>query len=115
MAKTKTSEIIVGLDIGTTKIACIVGEVTDDGVDIIGVGTHPSTGLKKGVVVNIEATMASIQRVLEEAELMADCAITEVYTGIAGATLYTDLRYRNGFAARVSGGGDRSSRKASRG
>ena len=78
--------LIVGLDIGTSKIVAIVAEVTPDGaLNIIGLGTQPSRGLKKGVVVNIEATMASIQRVLEEAELMADCRITEVYTGIAGS------------------------------
>src|SRR6266568_5631441 len=81
----KREELVVGLDIGTTKIACIVGEVTDDGVDIIGVGTHPSTGLKKGVVVNIDATVQSIQRAVEEAEHMAGVEITSVYAGIAGA------------------------------
>ena len=80
----KRDELVVGLDIGTTKIACIVGEVTDDGVDIIGVGTHPSTGLKKGVVVNIDATVQSIQRAVEEAEHMAGVEITSVYAGIAG-------------------------------
>src|SRR5258706_8616227 len=78
--------LIVGLDIGTSKIVAIVSEVTPEGaLNVIGLGTQPSRGLKKGVVVNIEATMASIQRVLEEAELMADCKITEVYTGIAGS------------------------------
>src|SRR3989440_10759637 len=77
--------LIVGLDIGTSKIVAIVSEITPDGaLNVIGLGTQPSRGLKKGVVVNIEATMASIQRVLEEAELMADCAITEVYTAIGG-------------------------------
>ena len=78
--------LIVGLDIGTSKIVAIVSEVTPEGtLNVIGLGTQPSRGLKKGVVVNIEATMASIQRVLEEAELMADCKIGEVYTGIAGS------------------------------
>ena len=78
--------VIVGLDIGTSKIVAIVAEIAPDGTfDIIGMGSQPSRGLKKGVVVNIEATMASIQRVLEEAELMANCRITEVYTGIAGS------------------------------
>ena len=78
--------LIVGLDVGTSKIVAIVAEITPEKrLNIIGLGTQPSRGLKKGVVVNIEATMASIQRVLEEAELMADCAITEVYTGIAGS------------------------------
>src|SRR6202171_1839932 len=82
--------LIVGLDIGTSKIVAIVAEITPDKkLNIIGLGTQPSRGLKKGVVVNIEATMASIQRVLEEAELMADCAITEVFTGIAGSHIRT--------------------------
>src|SRR5450432_4639364 len=78
--------LIVGLDVGTSKIVAIVAEITPEKrLNIIGLGTQPSRGLKKGVVVNIEATMNSIQRVLEEAELMADCTITEVYTGIAGS------------------------------
>ncbi len=82
----ENKNLIVGLDIGTSKIVAIVAEVSPEGgLNIIGLGTQPSRGLKKGVVVNIEATMASIQRVLEEAELMADCRITEVYTGIAGS------------------------------
>ena len=81
----KREELVVGLDIGTTKIAAIVGEVTDDGINIIGVGTAPSTGLKKGVVVNIDATVQSIQRAIEEAEHMAGVEITQVFTGIAGA------------------------------
>src|SRR4051794_3096031 len=78
--------LIVGLDIGTSKIVAIVAEISPEGaLNVIGLGTQPSRGLKKGVVVNIEATMASIQRVIEEAELMADCRISEVYTGIAGS------------------------------
>lgn len=84
MAKTKSGEIIVGLDIGTTKICAIVGELTESGIDIIGIGTHPSKGLRKGVVVNIESTVASIRRAIEEAELMAGAEISHVYTGIAG-------------------------------
>src|SRR5262250_2096661 len=84
MTKQKSGELIVGLDIGTTKICAIVGELTENGIDIIGIGTHPSKGLRKGVVVNIEATVASIRRAVEEAELMAGCEITTVYTGIAG-------------------------------
>src|SRR5581483_5852576 len=81
-----SKDVIVGLDIGTSKIVAIVGEVAPDGAfNVIGLGSQPSRGLKKGVVVNIEATMASIQRVLEEAELMANCHISEVYTGIAGS------------------------------
>ena len=81
----KREELVVGLDIGTTKIAAIVGEISDGGIDIVGVGTHPSTGLKKGVVVNIDATVQSIQRAIEEAEHMAGVEITQVYAGIAGA------------------------------
>jgi len=81
----KREELVVGLDIGTTKIACIVGELTDEGIDVIGVGTHPSTGLKKGVVVHIDETVRSIQRAVEEAEHMAGVEITQVYAGIAGA------------------------------
>ena len=79
-------DLIVGLDIGTSKIVAMVAELTVDGrIEIIGLGQHDSRGLKKGVVVNIEATVASIQRALEEAELMADCKIRSVYTGIAGS------------------------------
>ena len=81
----KREELIVGLDIGTTKVACLVGELTDDGIDIIGVGTQPSSGLKKGVVVNIDATVSAIQKAVEEAEHMAGVEITQVYVGIAGA------------------------------
>jgi cell division protein FtsA len=78
--------LIVGLDIGTSKIAATVGEITPDGrLDIIGMGSHVSRGLKKGVVVNIDSTVGAIQRALEEAELMADCKIREVFTGIAGS------------------------------
>ncbi len=84
MASKKDGEIIVGLDIGTTKICAIVGELTDEGIDIIGIGSHPSKGLRKGVVVNIETTVNSIQRAIDEAEAMAGTEITHVYTGIAG-------------------------------
>jgi cell division protein FtsA len=80
----KKEEFIVGLDIGTTKICVIVGVPSGKEVDIIGIGTHPSHGLRKGVVVNIENTVQSIKRAVEEAELMAGCDITSVYTGIAG-------------------------------
>jgi len=76
--------LVVGLDIGTTKICAVVGEVNPDGIDIVGLGTHPSVGLRKGVVVNIESTVDSIKRAIEEAELMAGCEITSVYAGIAG-------------------------------
>jgi len=77
-------EIIVGLDIGTTKICAVVGETRDDGVEIIGMGSHPSDGLRKGVVVNIEHTVDSIKEAIEEAETMAGCEISSVYAGIAG-------------------------------
>src|SRR6476660_3811051 len=82
----ENKNVIVGLDVGTSKIVAIGAEMTPEKrLNIVGLGTQPSRGRKKGVVVNIEATMASIQRVLEEAELMAACAITEVYTGVAGS------------------------------
>jgi len=85
MAKSKSSEIIVGLDIGTTKIACIVGEVTeDDGVDIIGIGTAPSKGMRRGNVVNIDATVSSIRQAVDEAENMAGCEISSVYAAVSG-------------------------------
>lgn len=80
----KQEDIIVGLDVGTTKICAVVGEVSDGTVNIIGVGSHPSVGLRKGVVVNIEATVESIKKAVEEAELMAGCEISSVYAGIAG-------------------------------
>ena len=82
----ETKNIVVGLDIGTSKVVAIVAELLPDHrLNIIGMGGHESKGLKKGVVVNIEATVNAIQRALEEAELMADCKITRVYTGIAGS------------------------------
>ncbi len=78
--------LIVGLDIGTSKVAALVAELRPDGsFEILGMGGHESKGLKKGVVVNIEATVSAIQRALEEAELMADCKIESAYTGIAGS------------------------------
>ena len=80
----KKENLVVGLDIGTTKVCAIVGEVNEDGIDIIGIGTSGSRGLRRGVVVNIESTVGSIRKAVEEAELMAGCEITEVYTGIAG-------------------------------
>jgi cell division protein FtsA len=86
MSKARDNKkLVVGLDIGTSKIVAIVAELSPEGdFEIIGMGGHPSRGLKKGVVVNIETTVNAIQRALEEAELMADCKIREVYTGIAG-------------------------------
>lgn len=80
----KKGDLIVGLDVGTTKIAAIVGEVTEDGIDIIGIGSHPSTGLRKGVIINLEATMEAIKKAIAEAELMAGCEIKSVYAGVSG-------------------------------
>src|SRR5688572_31532204 len=85
MARKSERNLIVGLDIGTSKVVAIVGELTPSGViEVVGVGSHPSRGLKKGVVVNIDSTVQSIQRAVEEAELMAGCQIHSVYAGIAG-------------------------------
>ena len=81
---TRRDNLIVGLDIGTTKICAIVGNLTEDGIDIVGIGTSPSKGLRKGVVINIESTVAAIKKAIEEAELMAGCEIKSVYAGIAG-------------------------------
>jgi cell division protein FtsA len=80
----RREDLIVGLDIGTTKICTVVAEKSDTGIDVVGIGTHPSRGLRKGVVVDIDATVDSIKHAVEEAELMADCEISSVYTGIAG-------------------------------
>lgn len=86
MAKKTEKNIITGLDIGTSKVVALVGEVTEAGtLEIIGIGHHPSRGLKRGVVVDIEATVNSIQRAVQEAELMAGCEVHTVYTGIAGS------------------------------
>ena len=87
MSSTADNKMIVGLDIGTSKVVAIVGAITDEGgLEIVGIGSHPSRGgLKKGVVVNIESTVQSIQRAIEEAELMAGCQIHSVYAGIAGS------------------------------
>ena len=83
--KRASKDLIVGLDIGTSKVSAIVGEIVGDGrIEVVGMGIHPSRGLKKGVVVNIESTVQSIQRAVEEAELMAGCEINSVFTGIAG-------------------------------
>ncbi len=86
MTKKVEKNLIVGLDIGTSKVVALVGEIgIDGGLDVIGVGSHPSTGLKRGVVVNIDSTVQSIQRAIEEAELMAGCQIHSAFTGIAGS------------------------------
>ncbi|RLA10983.1 MAG: cell division protein FtsA, partial [Gammaproteobacteria bacterium] len=86
MNRTQDKNLLVAMDIGTSKIVTIVGEVSADGdIEVIGLGSHPSSGLKKGVVVNIESTVLSMQRSAEEAELMAGCQIHSVYAGIAGS------------------------------
>lgn len=80
----KVDNLIVGLDIGTTKICCIVGHMSEDGLEIVGIGTSPSRGMRKGVVINIESTVAAIRKAIREAELMAGCEIKSVFAGIAG-------------------------------
>jgi cell division protein FtsA len=81
----KKHSIIVGLDIGTSKVCSAVGEMTEHGVEIIGIGSHGSSGMRKGVVINIDNTVASIKKAVEEAALMAGCEINTVFTGIAGS------------------------------
>ena len=86
MAKREERKLLVGLDIGTSKVMAIVGELSPENtLEIIGVGSNNSRGLKRGVIVNIESTVQSIQRAIEEAELMSGCEINTVYTGIAGS------------------------------
>ncbi len=80
----KREELIVGIDLGTTKICCVVGEATSEGIDIVGVGTYPSIGMRGGVIVNIDQTVNSIRKAVEEAELMAGCEISSVFAGVAG-------------------------------
>ena len=80
MVKKSDKKLLVGLDIGTSKVVAIVGEISsDNSIEVVGLGSHPSRGLKKGVVVNIESTVQSIQRAIEEAELMAGC---EIHSGL---------------------------------
>jgi cell division protein FtsA len=81
----RQQDFIVGLDIGTTKICAVVGQLTETGIDIVGIGTRPSTGLRKGAVINIDSTVEGIQRAIEEAELMAGCDISSAYVGVAGS------------------------------
>jgi cell division protein FtsA len=80
----KKNSIVVGLDIGTSKVCAVVGEMTERGVEIIGIGSHPSQGLRKGVVINIEATVNSLNKAVEEAGLMAGCEIHSAFTSISG-------------------------------
>ncbi len=81
---TRKDNLVVGLDIGTTKICAIVGNLTEEGLEIVGIGSSPSKGLRKGVVINIESTVGAIRQAVEEAELMAGCEIKSVFAGIAG-------------------------------
>jgi cell division protein FtsA len=81
----KKNSIVVGLDIGTSKVCAVIGEMTENGVDIIGVGSHASQGLRKGVVINIESTVNSVKKAVEEAGLMAGCEVHTVFTSISGA------------------------------
>ena len=82
MAQQESKQMIVGLDIGTSKVVAVVGEIDPDGgMEVVGIGSHPSRGMKKGVVVNIESTVNAIQRAVEEAELMAGCQIHSVLRG----------------------------------
>jgi cell division protein FtsA len=86
MATKEYKDLVVGLDIGTSKVMAVVAEVMEGGVlRVAGLGTAAAHGLKRGVVVNIDATVQSIQQALKEAEMMADCKITRVYTGITGS------------------------------
>ena len=86
MVAVSEKRMIVGLDIGTSKVVAVVGEVDSEGtIEVVGIGSHPSRGMKKGVVVDIESTVNAIQRAVEEAELMAGCQIHSVYVGIAGS------------------------------
>ena len=86
MGSVQDKRMIVGLDIGTSKVVALVGEIgAEGGLEVVGIGSHPSKGMKKGVIVNIESTVQSIQRAVEEAELMAGCQIHSVYVGIAGS------------------------------
>ena len=86
MGSAQDKRMIVGLDIVTSKVVAIVGEIgPESDMEVVGIGSHPSKGMKKGVVVNIESTVQSIQRAFEEAELMAGCQIHSVYVGIAGS------------------------------
>lgn len=86
MSKREVRNLICALDIGTSKVSCVIGQLqADGGIEVVGVGSHPSRGLKRGVVVNIDATTQSIRRAVAEAELMADCRVHSVYVGMSGA------------------------------
>ncbi len=77
-------DFIVGLDVGTTKICALIGQITDSGIEIVGIGSRPSTGLRKGAVINIDSTVEGISKAIEEAELMAGCSVSSTHVGVAG-------------------------------
>src|SRR3981189_1232975 len=97
-----SSEIVVGLDIGTTKISAVVGEVDSDGITVLGVGTVPCRGLRKGIVSNIEWTVRSIKEAIEAAQTMAGVEIRTVYAGVAGSHIRSPAS--DGVAAIARGG-----------
>ncbi|NLC99189.1 MAG: cell division protein FtsA [Gammaproteobacteria bacterium] len=107
MAHENNHNMIVGLDIGTSKVVALVAEVTPDGeLNIIGIGTNPVRGLKKGVVVNIESTVQSLQSAINEAQKVADCSIHSVFVGIAGSHIRSQnsdgiVAIRNGEVSRA--------------
>lgn len=81
----KNGQLIVGLDIGTTKVCVVAGEAREEGLEFIGIGSHPSRGIREGVVINVEETVESIKRAVEDAEIMANCRISSVYAGVSGS------------------------------
>jgi cell division protein FtsA len=89
----RNSSVIVGLDVGTTKICAIAGEVTEDGIDILSVSSHPSNGLRKGVVIDIEATANSIKKTVSDVEEQTGISVREVYVGIAGSHIKSFSSY----------------------
>src|SRR2546428_11628479 len=106
----RKSPLVIGLDVGTYKIGVIVAEVTEGGVEVVGIGTAASRGLRKGVVVNIEKTVEAIRRAVEEAELMAACEIRSVIAGSAGSHIKGFNSHGVGAGRRrevASGGGER--------
>src|SRR5512143_865305 len=90
-SRIETSEIVVGLDIGTTKVSAVVGEVDADGITILGVGNVPCRGLRKGVVSNIEWTVRSIREAIDAAQAMAAAEINTVYAGVAGSHIRSQV------------------------
>jgi cell division protein FtsA len=100
----RTQSIITGLDVGTTKICAVIGEVTPTGVDVIGIGQHPSRGLRKGVVANVESTVEAIKRAISEAEQTAGVEVDAVYVSIGEAHPGINRRRRRAGGGRSPGG-----------